>query len=125
MVSGTAPVWIERDGRLRAHDVRFGSRQSCAMPSSGSWRPSAAASTRQSLLCDAGCRRLAGERGLPPLAIDGPGADDPALSAARLPEDLVAAGTLPAPLARLLDRAVRARCTILVCGGTGSGKTTT
>ncbi|HEV2999416.1 MAG TPA: CpaF/VirB11 family protein, partial [Solirubrobacteraceae bacterium] len=34
-------------------------------------------------------------------------------------------GTLPAELLSLLERAVRARCTVLVCGGTGSGKTTT
>ena len=41
------------------------------------------------------------------------------------PDELVANGTLTAPLLDLLARAVRARCTILVCGGTGSGKTTT
>jgi pilus assembly protein CpaF len=63
---------------------------------------------------------------LPPLALDGP-----ALTIRRFrprgfsADDLVAAGTLPAPLADFLARAVRARCTILVCGGTGSGKTTT
>jgi pilus assembly protein CpaF len=63
---------------------------------------------------------------LPPLALDGP-----ALTIRRFrargfsADDLVAAGTLPAPLAEFLARAVRSRCTILVCGGTGSGKTTT
>jgi pilus assembly protein CpaF len=63
---------------------------------------------------------------LPPLALDGP-----ALTIRRFrargfsADDLVDAGTLPAPLADFLARAVRSRCTILVCGGTGSGKTTT
>jgi pilus assembly protein CpaF len=41
------------------------------------------------------------------------------------PSDLVAHGTLSAPLLGFLGRAVRARCTLLICGGTGSGKTTT
>jgi pilus assembly protein CpaF len=63
---------------------------------------------------------------LPPLALDGP-----ALTIRRFrprglgPDDLVAAGTLGRPLLDFLARAVRARCTLLICGGTGSGKTTT
>src|SRR3954469_1367366 len=63
---------------------------------------------------------------LPPLALDGP-----ALTIRRFrrrgvsPEDLGVNGTLTPPLRDFLARAVRARCTILVCGGTGSGKTTT
>jgi pilus assembly protein CpaF len=39
--------------------------------------------------------------------------------------DLVAAGTWEPPLRDLLARAVRARLSVLVSGGTGSGKTTT
>jgi pilus assembly protein CpaF len=63
---------------------------------------------------------------IPPLALDGP-----ALTIRRFrrrgftPEELVANGTLPQPLLDFLAGAVRARCTLLVCGGTGSGKTTT
>src|SRR3954453_5054058 len=63
---------------------------------------------------------------LPPLALGGPG-----LTIRRFrrrgfgPEDLVANGTLTRPLLEFLARAVRARATVLVCGGTGSGKTTT
>src|SRR5207237_89420 len=38
---------------------------------------------------------------------------------------LVANGTLAVPLAEFLARCVRARASILVSGGTGSGKTTT
>jgi pilus assembly protein CpaF len=40
-------------------------------------------------------------------------------------DDLVAGGTLPAPLAEMLASCVRARASVLVSGGTGSGKTTT
>ncbi|HMJ03039.1 MAG TPA: ATPase, T2SS/T4P/T4SS family, partial [Conexibacter sp.] len=40
-------------------------------------------------------------------------------------DELVANGTLTRPLLDFLARAVRARASVLVCGGTGSGKTTT
>jgi pilus assembly protein CpaF len=62
---------------------------------------------------------------IPPLALDGP-----VLTIRRFrrrgftPDELVANGTLTAPLAELLARAVCHRCNLLVCGGTGSGKTT-
>lgn len=39
-------------------------------------------------------------------------------------DELVAAGTFPAALARLLDRVLAARLAFLVSGGTGTGKTT-
>jgi pilus assembly protein CpaF len=63
---------------------------------------------------------------IPPLALDGA-----ALTIRRFrkralgPDDLVELGTWSPPLRDLLRRAVRARCNILVSGGTGSGKTTT
>jgi pilus assembly protein CpaF len=78
-------------------------------------------------LCDA---RLAdGSRVnvvIPPLSLSGP-----CLTIRRFrPQgfslsDLVANGTLPAPLAEMLAACVRARASVLVSGGTGSGKTTT
>jgi pilus assembly protein CpaF len=63
---------------------------------------------------------------IPPLAVDGP-----ALTIRRFRRrgftgaDLVEAGTLTQPLLDFLAGAVRTRCNVLVCGGTGSGKTTT
>ena len=55
-----------------------------------------------------------------------PGADDPALPPPRLrPEELVENGTLTAPLPSCSRAPCGARCNLLVCGGTGSGKTTT
>ena len=62
---------------------------------------------------------------LPPLALDGP-----LLTIRRFPRDpftvadLVACGTLTGRAAALLERCVRARLNIVVCGGTGTGKTT-
>jgi len=63
---------------------------------------------------------------IPPLALDGP-----VLTIRRFrprglsADDLVAGGTWPAALRDLLGAAVRRRLSILVSGGTGSGKTTT
>jgi pilus assembly protein CpaF len=62
---------------------------------------------------------------IPPLAIDGP-----TLSIRRFGtrtfemSDLVGFGTMTAPMAELLQGAVRARLNMLISGGTGSGKTT-
>ncbi|RYY92037.1 MAG: CpaF family protein, partial [Comamonadaceae bacterium] len=59
-----------------------------------------------------------------PLALDGPTVsirrfrDEPLT-----PDDMVALGTFDEPVAALLADAVRARCNILVSGGTSSGKT--
>jgi pilus assembly protein CpaF len=127
MVSGTAPVWIEREGRLEPTTVRFASEAQLRHAIERILAPLGRRVDESEPLCDG--RLPDGSRVnvvLPPLALDGP-----ALTIRRFrargfsADDLVAAGTLPAPLADFLARAVRSRCTILVCGGTGSGKTTT
>jgi pilus assembly protein CpaF len=62
---------------------------------------------------------------IPPLAIDGP-----ALSIRRFSKDplrlhnLITLGTVDEKIGRIMQAAVRARLNILVCGGTGTGKTT-
>ena len=62
---------------------------------------------------------------IPPLALDGP-----VLSIRRFGQvplklnDLLALGTLDQRLATLIEGAVKTRLNILVCGGTGTGKTT-
>jgi len=62
---------------------------------------------------------------IPPLALDGP-----ALSIRRFGskpmqlDDLVRHGAFPRALIEFLAAAVRARCNIIISGGTGSGKTT-
>ena len=127
MVSGTAPVWVERAGRLERTEVRFESEAALRDAVERILAPLGRRVDEAEPLVDA---RLAdGSRVnvvIPPLALDGP-----ALTIRRFRRrgftgaDLVAGGTLPAPLWELLGRAVSGRCTVLVCGGTGSGKTTT
>ena len=126
-MSGTGPVWVERGGRLSASDVRFGCEADLRHVIERILAPLGRRADEAEPLCDA--RLPDGSRVnvvLPPLALDGP-----VLTIRRFrprgfgPDDLVAHGTLAPPLLDFLGRAVRARCTLLVCGGTGSGKTTT
>ena len=127
MVSGTAPVWVERGGRLEATGVRFEREADLRDAIERILAPLGRRVDEAEPLADA--RLPDGSRinvVLPPLALDGP-----ALTIRRFrrrgfsPSDLVENGTLTRPLLDFLGRAVRARATILVCGGTGSGKTTT
>jgi len=127
MVCGTAPVWVERAGRVSATDVRFASEAELRHVIERILAPSGRRADEAEPLCDA--RLPDGSRVnvvLPPLALDGP-----VLTIRRFrprgfaPGDLVAHGTVAAPLLDFLGRAVAARRTLLICGGTGSGKTTT
>lgn len=127
LVCGTAPVWVERAGRLERTPARFGSEAELRHVIERILAPLGRRADEAEPLCDA--RLPDGSRVnvvLPPLALDGP-----LLTIRRFrprgfaPEDLLAHGTLAPFLLDFLARAVRARCTVLVCGGTGSGKTTT
>jgi pilus assembly protein CpaF len=127
MVSGTAPVWVERAGKLWCTDVRFPREQDLRDAIERILAPLGRRADEAEPLADA--RLPDGSRVnvvLPPLALDGP-----ALTIRRFrrrglsPDELVENGTLTRPLLEFLARAVRARCTVLICGGTGSGKTTT
>jgi pilus assembly protein CpaF len=126
LVSGTAPAWVERAGRLERTTVRFAQEHELRDAIERILAPLGRRVDEAEPLCDA--RLPDGSRVnvvLPPLALDGP-----ALTIRRFrrhgftPDDLVANGTLSRPLLDFLARAVRARLSILVCGGAGSGKTT-
>ncbi len=127
MVSGTGPVWVERAGRLEASGVAFASEAQLRDVIERVLAPAGRRVDEAAPLTDA--RLPDGSRVnvvVPPLAVDGP-----ALTIRRFRRrgytgaDLVAGGTLTQPLLDFLASAVRARCNLLVCGGTGSGKTTT
>lgn len=127
LVSGTSPIWIERGGRLVQTEASFESEDQLRLTIERLLAPTGRRVDEAEPLCDA--RLPDGSRinvVLPPLAVDGP-----ALSIRRFrPRGFTAAqmveiGSWSPELAELLTDEVEARHNILVCGGTGSGKTTT
>jgi pilus assembly protein CpaF len=127
MVNGPGEVYVERGGRIRPTDVRFESEAELTHAIERILAPLGRRVDEASPLCDA---RLAdGSRVnvvIPPLSLSGP-----CLTIRRFRregfslDELVRLGTLSGDEAGLLARCVAARASILVSGGTGSGKTTT
>lgn len=127
MVNGLAPVWVERGGRLERTEVAFACEDELRHAIERILAPLGRRVDAAEPLCDASLAD--GSRvnvAIPPLALDGA-----ALTIRRFrprglgPEDLVACGTMDRALHDFLRACVRARLTLLVSGGTGSGKTTT
>jgi pilus assembly protein CpaF len=127
MVNGPGSVYVERGGRLGAAGVEFAGEAELMHAIERVLAPLGRRVDEASPLCDA---RLAdGSRVnvvIPPLSLSGP-----CLTIRRFRRegfslrDLVSRGTLPPELAEFLAVCVAARASILVSGGTGSGKTTT
>jgi pilus assembly protein CpaF len=127
MVNGPGEVYVERRGLVEPTDVRFDSEGALMHTIERVLAPLGRRVDEASPLCDA--RLPDGSRVnvvIPPLALSGP-----CLTIRRFRregfslEDLVRAGTVDADWVELLARLVRERASILVCGGAGSGKTTT
>jgi pilus assembly protein CpaF len=128
MVNGPDEVWVERGGRIeRAEGVGFGGEAELMHAIERVLAPLGRRVDEASPLCDA--RLSDGSRVnvvIPPLALSGP-----CLTIRKFRrhgfslDELVALGTLPDALASFLAGCVRARASVLVSGGTGSGKTTT
>ena len=127
MVSGTRPAWVERRGRIEPTRARFAHESDLRDAVERILAPLGRRVDEASPLVDA--RLPDGSRVnvvIPPLAVDGPAMTirrfrRRGISAA----ELVERGTLSRALLDFLLAAVRARCNVLVCGATGSGKTTT
>ncbi len=127
MVNGPERVWVERDGRIEPTSACFAGESDLRHAIERILAPLGRRVDEAEPLCDA--RLPDGSRVnvvVPPLALDGS-----VLTIRRFrprgfgPDDLVANGTWALPLRELLERAVLARCNVLISGGTGSGKTTT
>ena len=127
LVSGTRPVWVERHGRLARTDRAFASETELRGAIERLLAPAGRRVDEAEPLCDA--RLPDGSRVnvvLPPLAVDGPIVTIRRFRRRGLgADDLVRLGTWTPALRGLLETAVGARLNLLVCGGTGSGKTTT
>jgi pilus assembly protein CpaF len=127
MVNGPDQVWVERAGRIEPTGACFSDEAALRHAIERILAPLGRRVDEAEPFCDA--RLPDGSRVnvvVAPLALDGS-----VLTIRRFrprgfgPDDLVANGTWAAPLRDLLASAVRARCNILISGGTGSGKTTT
>jgi len=127
MVNGPAEVYVERRGQVERTGVEFAGDAELMHAIERVLAPLGRRVDEASPLCDA--RLPDGSRVnvvIPPLSLSGP-----CLTVRRFRREgfslrqLVAGGTLPGELAEFLALCVAARATILVSGGTGSGKTTT
>jgi len=127
MVNGPDSVWVERRGKVERAGATFESEEALMHAIERILAPLGRRVDEASPLCDA---RLAdGSRVnviVPPLSLSGP-----CLTIRRFRRegfslrDLVKNGTLAPAAGDLLAVAVASRASILVSGGTGSGKTTT
>lgn len=127
MVNGHDRVWIERRGRVQQSSLSFASREELEDLIERMIAPLGRRVDESSPICDA--RLPDGSRinvVVPPLALGGT-----TLTIRRFrhshfdPAALVENGTLSQRTHDMLAAAVRGRCSLLVSGGTGSGKTTT
>jgi pilus assembly protein CpaF len=127
MVNGPSDVWVERRGRVERAAVEFESEAELMHAIERVLAPLGRRVDEASPMCDA--RLPDGSRVnvvVPPLAVDGA-----CMTIRRFRphgfslHDLVANGTMPLAVASFLADCVRAKSSVLVSGGTGSGKTTT
>ena len=127
MVNGPGEVYVERRGRIERTGVAFGGEAELMHAIERVLAPLGRRVDEASPLCDA--RLPDGSRVnvvIPPLSLSGP-----CLTVRRFRRegfslrDLVARGTFAGDVAELLALCVAARASVLVSGGTGSGKTTT
>jgi len=126
MVNGPERVFVERRGRVVLSQVRFRDSQHVANIAQ---RIAAAVGRRvdeSSPMVDA--RLPDGSRiniVFPPLALDGPCLSIRKFARKMIDFDkLVENGSVPRPMAKVLQLAAQARLNVIISGGTGSGKTT-
>jgi pilus assembly protein CpaF len=126
MVNGPAEVYVERRGRVETTDVHFADETELRNAIDRILAPLGRRVDELSPMVDA--RLEDGSRVnvvIPPLAVDGPALSIRRFGAARPgPGELLELGTLSARMHEMLEQAVVGRRSILVSGGTGSGKTT-
>lgn len=126
MVNGHREVWVERRGKLELTEVAFPGEEELRDVIERILGPIGRRVDELSPMADG---RLAdGSRVnvvIPPLAVDGPTISIRRFAAFKPdPESLVARGSFSEPLMEALQAAITERKTLIVSGGTGSGKTT-
>ncbi|MEK7291843.1 MAG: CpaF family protein [Actinomycetota bacterium] len=126
MVNSTDPIYIERSGRIEQTSVRFATQEHLRRVIDRIVSGVGRRIDESSPMVDA---RLAdGSRVnaiIPPLAVDGPVLTIRKFSNDKLDiSQLIAFGAITPQSAALLGAAVKGALTVLVSGGTGTGKTT-
>jgi pilus assembly protein CpaF len=126
MINHSRQVFVERAGRVMLSPVIFESDAQLRQVIDRVVSSVGRRVDESSPMCDARLRD--GSRVnvvLPPLALDGPCMTIRKFSRDKLrPADLLAMGSATADMMRYLEAAVRSRLSVLVSGGTSSGKTT-
>jgi pilus assembly protein CpaF len=126
MINHPRQVYVERSGRVSLSPVVFESAAQLRQVIDRIVSTVGRRVDESSPMCDARLRD--GSRVnvvLPPLAIDGPCMTIRKFSRDKLrPDDLIALGGATSSMLQYLEAAVRSRLSILVSGGTSSGKTT-
>jgi len=126
MVNHPSQIFVERGGRVSLSPVVFESEAQLRQVIDRIVSTVGRRVDESSPMCDARLRD--GSRVnvvLPPLAIDGPCLTIRKFSRDKLrPEDLLTIGSASPEMIEFLNAAVRSRLSILVSGGTSSGKTT-
>jgi pilus assembly protein CpaF len=126
LVNGHDKVFVERAGKLVQVDVRFRDDRHLIHTIQRMVAKVGRRIDESSPMVDA--RLPDGSRVnaiIPPLAIDGPSLSIRRFGARPLmAQDLVRNAACSAEMMSYLQQAVRAKCTILIAGGTGAGKTT-
>lgn len=127
LINGYNQIYVERFGKLQLTDVTFISEEHLRNKVDRMLYTTGRRVDESSPLVDA--RLPDGSRIniiIPPLAVDGI-----VISIRRFPEqhlrpkDMIAYGSMTEEMYQFLDFGVKAGLNIIVCGGTGSGKTTT
>jgi pilus assembly protein CpaF len=126
LVNGHSQVYVEKKGKLHATDVKFQDDQHLMLIIDRIVSQVGRRVDEASPMVDA--RLPDGSRInaiIPPLALDGPSLSIRRFGRKRFNiEDLVEKKTLVPEIVEFLRTIVKARLNVLVCGGTGSGKTT-
>jgi pilus assembly protein CpaF len=126
LVNGHDKVFVERAGKLVQVDVRFRDDRHLIHTIQRMVAKVGRRIDESSPMVDA--RLPDGSRVnaiIPPLAIDGPSLSIRRFGARPLmAQELVRSASCSAEMMTYLQQAVRAKCTILIAGGTGAGKTT-
>jgi len=126
MINGPDSIFIERDGRVSKLNVKFESRRKLedviqTIVSRVNRTVNEASPIVDARLPDGSRVNVV----LPPIALNGP-----VVTIRKFPEkpmtieQLIKYGSITEEVAEVLERLVKAKYNIFICGGTGSGKTT-